>query len=143
MPQVTRALALFDGFACSQAVLAVFGERYGLDATMALRIATGFAGGMKCGEVCGAVAGAVMVVGLKHGHVDAADKDVRRFAGEKVQEFIRCFRDKNGCLTCRDLLGCDISTPEGRQHALDNRLFATKCRSLVADAVEILERLGY
>ena len=144
MSQVTRALALFSGgFACSQAVLAVFCGQYGLDETTALRIATGFAGGMKSAEVCGAATGAIMVIGLKHGHVDAADRDSRRLAGEKVQDFLARFRERHGGITCRDLLRCDITTPEGRQFALDNKLFTTRCHDLVVTAVEILEQSGY
>lgn len=143
MPRVRKAVALFDGFACSQAVLAAFCGRYGLDETMALRLATGFAGGMKSGEVCGAASGAIMVIGLKYGHIDAADKESRRFAGERVREFMDAFRERTGHLTCRDLLGCDIATPEGRQYALNNNLFATTCRDLVVAAVEILESRGY
>ncbi len=144
MPRVAEALELFSGgFACSQAVLAVFCERYGLDVPMALRLATGFGGGMKRGEVCGAVTGAIMVVGLRHGHVDAADRDARRLAGEKTAELLRAFTERRKALTCRDLLGCDITTPDGRRFAMEHALFATTCRDAVADAVAILESLGY
>lgn len=144
MSRQEQAAALFSGgFACSQAVLAIFCDRYGLDETTALRIATGFAGGMKSAEVCGAVSGAVMVIGLRYGHVDAADREARRFAGTKVEDFIRAFRDKHGHLPCRDLLGCDITTEEGRRTAMDKKLFTTKCVDLVRDAVKILEESGY
>ena len=144
MSRTEKAVALFTGgFACSQAVLAVFCERYGLDETMALRIATGFAGGMKCGEVCGAVSGAVMVVSLKYGHTVAEDREAKRFAGEKAADFMRAFRERFGGLTCKELLGCDVATPEGREFALANGLFATTCRDAVAAAVTILEEQGY
>ncbi|SBW01190.1 putative C_GCAxxG_C_C family redox protein [uncultured delta proteobacterium] len=144
MSQVNRALAIFSsGFACSQAVLAVFCERYGLDETTALRIATGFAGGMKRADVCGAVTGAIMVIGLKYGHVDAADRASRRLAGERVQDFMTRFTELHGAIACRDLLQCDITTPEGRQFAMDNKLFTTRCHDLVVTAVEILEQSGY
>lgn len=144
MARTVKALTLFSGgFACSQAVLAAFCEKYGLDETMALRVATGFAGGMKSAEVCGAVSGAVIVIGLRYGHVDMADRESRRFAGRKVEEFMRAFRDRHGHLTCRDLLGCDITTADGRQTAMDGKLFTTRCVDLVRDAVKILEEKGY
>ena len=144
MSRVAQALACFSGgFACSQAVLTVFCERYGLDETTALRIATGFAGGMKCAEVCGAVSGAIMVIGLKHGHVDAGDRESRQAAGNRVVEFLDAFRERNGYVACRDLLGCDITTPEGRQAATTKNLFTTRCKDFVADAVQILEQSGY
>ena len=49
------------------------------------------------------------------------------------------FRERHGALTCRDLLGCDISTPEGFARAKERGLFDTVCAKLVKDSVEILE----
>ena len=144
MSREERAAELFvGGFACSQAVLAAFCENYGLDESMAFRLASGFAGGMKSAEVCGAVSGAVMVIGLKHGHVNGDIRESRRASGAKVQEFMSMFKSRQNFLTCRDLLGCDIATQEGRQIALDNKLFTTRCVDLVREAARILEAKGY
>ena len=144
MARETRAVKLFsDGFACSQAILAAFCEPYGLEESLALRLASGFAGGMKSAEVCGAISGAVMVIGLKHGHVGSDIRESRRVAGAQVEEFMHAFKGQHGVLTCRDLLGCDITTPNGRQIALDNKLFVTRCVDLVRDVAMILEAKGY
>jgi hypothetical protein len=56
----------------------------------------------------------------------------------RVQEFTDRFKAQNGSLTCRDLLGCDISTPDGHQVAKEKSLFTTVCPKLVKDAVEVL-----
>ncbi len=136
-----QALSCFEeGFCCSQAVLSVYAEEFGLSREMALKIARGFGGGMgRMAKACGAVAGAFMVIGLKYGSADAGDKE----AGEKmyrlVREFARRFEERNGSIVCRDLLGCDISRPEGFKTAKDNGLFTSVCPRLVRDAVEILE----
>lgn len=62
------------GYVCSQAVFAAFSDMFGLDKEMALRIGNGFGGGIaRKQEICGAVSGAIMVIGLKHGKVEADD----------------------------------------------------------------------
>ncbi|WP_265101242.1 C-GCAxxG-C-C family protein [Methanobrevibacter ruminantium] len=52
---------------CSQAVLEVFCEEFGLSREQAFKISISFGGGMRKGEVCGACTGAIMALGLKYG----------------------------------------------------------------------------
>lgn len=142
--KVDTALELFkSGFACSQALLAAFCEQYGLDRETALKLSSGLGGGFKCAEICGAASGAVLVIGLKYGQHDATDKEARKLCSEKTAEFMRAFRETHGAVTCRDILGCDISTPEGREQAMREKLFTTRCVDLVARAAGILEESGY
>ncbi len=42
---------------------------------------------------------------------------------------------------CRQLLGRDLSTPEGMKEAKDKGLFSSICPRMVQDAVEILEEM--
>jgi len=131
------------GFLCSQAVLATFCDSYGLDRNSALKIACGLGGGMRCAEICGAVSGAVLVIGLKYGFTDAKDAFAKMTCEAKVEEFLCAFLEQNRHIICRDILGCDISTPEGKQKARDEKLFTTVCVNMVANASSILEDLGY
>jgi hypothetical protein len=55
-----------------------------------------------------------------------------------VQEFTQRFQDRNEGLTCKDLLGCDISTPAGQQMASELKLYKSVCPKLVKDAAEIV-----
>ena len=141
MIRTERAMALFkEGFSCSQAVAAVWAEDLGLPQTTVLRIAQPFGGGIaKTGSWCGAVTGAFLVIGLKHGRDKAGDTAARDKTYALVREFIRRFSERNGDVDCRDLLGCDIGTPEGQKIIADRNLHETICERLVRDAVEILE----
>jgi len=132
-----------NGFFCSQAVLATFCDSYGLDRNSALKISCGLGSGMSCSGICGAVSGAVLVIGLKYGHTDAKDRAAKQICKAKVGEFLCIFLERNRRTICRDILGCDISTPEGRQKAIDEKLFTTVCVDMVTSAVTILEELGY
>ncbi len=131
-----------SGMNCSQAVLAEYAEEHGLPPDMALRIASGFGGGMgRTGGACGAVTGAVMAIGLVEQASDPRDPVARGRIQETVQSFLKEFVARNGSTQCRDLLGCDISTPRGYQLAAAEGLFRTKCAKYVEDAVDILEDL--
>jgi C_GCAxxG_C_C family probable redox protein len=76
------------------------------------RIATAFGGGIgRTGTVCGAVVGATMAIGLKHGREEASQPHDRAYA--LAQEFRHCFEEEMGTISCRELTGMDLSTPEG------------------------------
>ncbi len=130
-----------QGFNCSQAVLSSYSEQFGLDCDRALKVATGFGGGMRMSETCGAVTGAFMVLGLKYGNTTAEDKESKARTYKMVVEFINRFKARNGSVVCRELLGCDVSKPEGNKEAEDKGLFSSVCPGLVQDAAEILEEI--
>ena len=138
-----RAVALFkEGFSCSQAVLAAYGKQFDLQQELALRIAGAFGGGMgRMGETCGAVTGAIMVIGLKFGCTTAGDLKARENAYAVVREFAHRFKERNVSVLCRDLLNCDISTPEGMQRAKEEGLIKQACPKFVKDSAEILDQL--
>ena len=89
-------------------------------------------------ETCGAVTGALMVLGLRFGPKDTTDTS-RDAIKSKVPEFFSRFEERCGSIVCRDLLGCDIGTPEGIKYAVGKGLFKSICPKLVGAAAEILE----
>jgi len=132
------------GFLCSQSILAAFCDSYGLDRESALKIASGLGSGMRRAEICGAVSGAVLVIGLKDGYTDVKDRSTKKACEGKVEEFLRLFAERNkGQILCRDILGCDVTTAEGKQKARDEKLFTTVCVDMVVCAATLLEELGY
>ncbi len=143
MNRVERAVSCFrSGFNCSQAILSTYAEDFSIDREIALRLAAGFGGGMgRMAGTCGAVTGVFMVFGLKHGSVEADNQQARETTYERVREFAKRFEARNGTTVCRDLIKCDIDTPEGLVVARENRLFATVCPKFVQDAAEILEEM--
>jgi C_GCAxxG_C_C family probable redox protein len=142
MGRVQTAVSRFQaGCNCSQAILWTYGELLGLSRETALKMAAGFGGGMgRMAETCGAVTGAFMVLGLKHGPASVEDQAAKEKTYELVREFAGRFKARNGSLVCRDLLGCDVSLPEGWQRAKQEKLFSTICPKIVQDAAEIIEQ---
>lgn len=135
MNRIDEACNLFEnGYVCSQAVFGVFCEEFGLSKNDAFKIGACFGSGMRQAEVCGACTGALMAIGLKYGE----DKETcNRLSNRFFEEFAK----ENGSFICRNLLECDISTPEGVKYALDNNLFKEFCPKMVASAVKITEKI--
>jgi C_GCAxxG_C_C family probable redox protein len=143
MSNVEKAVDRFtEGFSCAQAILSTFAPGLGLDEETALKLASGFGGGMgRMGKTCGAVTGAFMAIGLKYGKTKADDEESKERTYMLACEFAKRFESNNGSVTCNDLLGCDIATPEGMRRAEAEDLFNTLCPKLVRNAAEILEGL--
>ena len=141
---VERASNLFEnGHNCAQSVLMAFCERYGLDGQMARKLSSGLGGGVgRKGDICGAANGACMVLGL---HVcstpGASEKDIYQAVIADVQKFLDTFRERCGALDCRDLIGFDISTEQGRAEARSQDVFKQRCPGFVRAAAEILEEM--
>jgi C_GCAxxG_C_C family probable redox protein len=120
-------------------VLTAFASEFGLPDEMALKIAAPFGAGMvRAGKTCGAVTGGLMALGLKYGYTSPEDKDATYGI---AQEFMHLFEEQHGSLTCRELIGFDITTPERRALAQQSGVFENICPHLVGDAVEIVASL--
>jgi len=142
MTHEEKALSYFqDKFHCSQSVLAAYAEELGLTEEQALKIAYCLNSGMRKGEVCGACSGALLVLGMKYGQSKKDDLDSRTKANQKTVEFLEQFEKENGSYICNDLLGCNISTVEGVQYAMEHNCFTEVCPKMVASAVKILESM--
>ncbi|MBN1977195.1 MAG: C_GCAxxG_C_C family protein [Anaerolineae bacterium] len=137
-----KAVSCFKNFNCAQSVIATCGPELGLDRESALRVAGMFGGGMgHLGNVCGAVTGAFMAIGLKYSKVQDGENEKRDRGYALVQQFAEEFAARNGLIVCKELLGYDLSTPEGSAQAREKGLFVDLCPRLVQSAVEILEHM--
>lgn len=105
--RVTRAVENFmAGYGCCQSVVAAFADLYGLDDTLAKKIAAGFGGGVgRMRMMCGAVSGIVMLVGLHCGQTEGSDREGKSACYKVVQELLEQSRQQNGSLICAEILG--------------------------------------
>jgi C_GCAxxG_C_C family probable redox protein len=140
--RVKRAVEMFsEGYSCSQAIVAAYGDRFGLDSSTALRIASGLGGGIgRTGNICGAVTGAILILGLKFGSTNPKDKNAKYAAYKKVQDFCEEFKAQSGSLICHELLGFDFMSPEGEMKSKQPGAFE-HCPGYVQIAAEILESM--
>jgi C_GCAxxG_C_C family probable redox protein len=134
------AVARFrQGFNCTQSVFVAFAPQLGMGEREALKLASPFGGGVaRRGQICGAVTGALMALGLAEGADTPAGKEDAYRLG---QEFLQRFESRHATILCRELIDCDISTPEGHQQAREKGVFANLCPLFVRDAVAITQGL--
>ncbi len=142
MDPKAEAVKLFnEGYNCSQAVLGAFCEQFRLERETALTLASGFGGGMGCmSQTCGALTGAMMVIGLKYGSADAADKTAKMQNYRKVKDLAEEFKLQTGSMICSDLLGFDMKTKEGQLAAKQPGAFHD-CPEYVRIAATIVEEI--
>jgi C_GCAxxG_C_C family probable redox protein len=127
------------GFNCAQAVFSAYAKELGVDEVTAFKVSSAFGAGMsRMGETCGAVTGALMAIGFKYGQIDADDKLAKEKTYELGKKFMKIFKSRNSFLLCKELLGHDISTPEGLK-AICEGDFSAICNKLIQDSVEILD----
>lgn len=139
MTRAERGKALFlSGSNCAQAVFAAFCDKTGFSEEAALRLASSFGGGMgRMREVCGACSGMFLVLSVLYGY-SAPDRAAQTALYTRVQALAECFREKNGSIVCRELLGVAKTTPVPSERT---RTFYKKrpCASIVEDTVSLLE----
>ena len=84
-----------------------------------------------------------MVFGLKYGEPgpDEDEQEVKMKAYSLASKFMERFQQENGSCNCKDFLGCDASTEEGREYAFKNNLFYDVCPKKIESAIRILEEL--
>jgi len=141
MNKTELAIELFTGgFNCATSVLLSFCEEYGLEPETAAKLACGLGGGCVVGEICGAASGAVLVIGLKHGQSTYDDLAAKTDCYEKTKQLTESFAERNGYLTCRELLEHNNVAEKTPEIAPLKKAF---CTGVVKNAVEILEQLGY
>ena len=143
MSKIEEALKRFnEDFSCSQSIFSTYAPQFGLDEDKALRISTGFGGGMaRSGRTCGAVSGSYMTIGLKYGMDSSKDPEEKEQTYNLINKFSEKFKKLNTSLLCREILGCDINTLEGKEFFDKNELLDKKCVKCVRTAAEILEEI--
>ena len=103
-----QAVANFQaGNNCAQSVLLAYADVLGLTQEQAAMVSVGFGGGMgRLRLHCGAFSAAVMLAGVLEGE-DGAKKEHRPQTYARVQEIYRRFMERNGTVSCAELLGKD------------------------------------
>ena len=132
-----------QGYSCSQSVFSPLAERWNIGPDVSLRIAAGLGGGIaRSARTCGCVTGAIMALGLaQQGTGPEEIRSAKEKTYETCRQFMRAFEERNGSTICSELLGFDISTPEGLARSRQDGVSRAKCGKFIRDAVEIVESM--
>lgn len=131
-----------SGYNCAQSVVLSFADDLKFSKELAQKMAAGFGGGMgKQQETCGAVTGAIMVLGLLKGEEVNNNDELKASAYGAVKDLTRDFVAVYKTTQCRELIGCDLNTPEGSAKFKEEKIMENVCSGCVKKAVQIVESL--
>lgn len=143
MTKGDKAKQLFEnGYNCAQAVFCSFPEVTGLDNETALRISAGLGGGMgRMREVCGAVSGMIMVISSAYACTDPSDHTKKAELYALIQKAAGEFREENGSIICRELLGLAEKVSDPVPEKRTNTYYHKRpCGEIVKCAADITEK---
>ena len=131
-----------DGHNCAQSVLLAYADLLGLTPEQAAALSVGFGGGMgRLRLHCGAFSAAVMLAGMLEG-AEGACKEHRPQTYARVQDIHRRFIQRNGTISCAELLGRagvpEDPTPEERTP----EYYAKRpCARVIASACQLIDEM--
>lgn len=132
---------LESGYNCGQAIMAAFAWECGISRELALKISLNLGGGCAFrGEICGAVSATLLIYGIKFGTDRPNDELNEEIVYHYSSEYVREFTSIHGSIRCRELLGHDLSNPDGFARIMEDGLFKLKCSRFVLDSARILEQ---
>ena len=142
MDRKEAAQAYFkSGYNCAQSVVMAFCDRTGLTEEESARLASSFGGGLgRMREVCGTVSGMAIVAGILFGYDDPKAPGAVQEHYALVQRLAGEFRERNGSIVCRELLGDRSPVRSAPEPRTEEYYKKRPCVELVGDAVEILSR---
>lgn len=138
-----RARELFlEGYNCAQAVVLAYEDYFEESKETLAQSVAAFGGGMgRLREVCGSVSGMFFVLSKLYGYADPKAKTEKMDLYARVQELAARFRERNGSIVCRELLGLQekvsVPVPEERTPEYYKK---RPCPDLIADAADLLEQ---
>jgi len=142
MDKKMTAKEMFNsGYNCSQTVFFMCSPEESLPRETKLALASGFGAGIgKSAETCGAVSGAIMAIGAALAGRDfVSENEMKADAYMLSSRFVKEFKEALGTISCRELLGYDLSKPEEEAILKEQGAYRLKCAEFVALAVEKTE----
>lgn len=142
--RIGQAVATFEsGYTCAQSVFATYADLFGMDRETALKLASPMGGGVgRMREICGVVSAMALLAGLKEGNTDPANEDGKERIYLLTRQLAERFKEKNGTIICRELLGIEGMEESAKPSARTKEYYASRpCSRLVADASRIIEEV--
>ncbi len=131
----------FEGYNCTQAIAMAFQDIIPIEQGLMLRMVSSFGGGMgRLREVCGAVSGMFFVAGVLYGYDGPKDVEGKKMHYARIQELARRFREMNGAIVCRELLGLDHKSDAPVPETRTKEYYEKRpCPMMIATAAYILD----
>lgn len=143
MTKGDEAKKLFlEGYNCSQAVFCTFCKELNFPPETAKTLSACFGGGLGGQrEVCGAVSAMCMALSLKYAPQNPQDHAAKTAFYARIQEVCNRFKQENGSIICRELLGLAPTAPSALPEPRTKEYYQRRpCPDKVKSAADILEQ---
>ena len=132
-----------SGYNCSQSVALAFSDVLGIEKDALARLSSGFGGGMgRMREVCGCFSGLVMVLSQVYGYSDPKANAEKKALYEKIRAAAEKFREDNGSIICKELLGLEKPEKSAQPEARTAEYYQKRpCPMLCKYAAELTEAM--
>lgn len=138
--EITAREYFLSGYNCAQSVFLTYAIKYGFDKETALKLSSSFGGGMgRMREVCGAVSAMFMIAGLEKGYTENNNDELKAKHYKLIQDLANKFKEKNGTIICRELLGLDIDDNPIPSKRTLQYYKERPCEEFIADACNIID----
>ena len=129
-----------EGYNCAQSIALAYHDVMGIDKELSATMAAPFGGGMgRLREVCGTVSGMFMVAGFIAPNAQPNDTANKKSCYALVQSLAERFREENGSIVCRELLGLTQQKDDPTPSPLTEEYYHRRpCAEYVAIAARIL-----
>lgn len=137
-----KAMELFrQGYNCAQSVVLAFADQIDIDPKVLASMSSSFGGGMgRLREVCGACSGMFLSAGYLFGYDDPCDTEAKKAHYQRIQELAAVFREINGSIVCRELLGLSVKHDDPAPAERTPEYYRKRpCGQLVGIAAAILD----
>ena len=129
-----------SGYNCAQSVLMAYADLFEMDLQTATRIAAPFGAELgRLREVCGSVSGMFMIVGLAVPADNPSDMESKTRNYALIQRLAERFREENGSIICRELLGLNVKQENPRPEMRTENYYKKRpCVKLVRFAATLI-----
>lgn len=132
-----------NGYNCSQSVVLAFSDIFGLEKEKLAKFSCGFGGGMgRMREVCGTFSGIVMILSEVYGYTEPKDLEGKKALYEKIRTAAKQFKDDNGSIICKELLGLEKPEESAQPEARTPEYYHKRpCPMLCKYAADLAEKM--
>ena len=132
-----------SGYNCSQSVALAFSDVIGIEKDVLAKLSSGFGGGMgRMREVCGCFSGIVMVLSQVYGYSEPSANAEKKALYEKIRAAAERFREDNGSIICKELLGLENPEKSAQPEARTSEYYQKRpCPQLCRYAAELAETM--
>lgn len=139
------ALLLKRGCPCRMALLAVYAPGLGMSRGEAFETQLRLAQRMDLQHMCGAAACGLVLLQAQEDR-ELINEPVRGVTAKAKEDakraFVHDFAERWGSVYCKDILGCDLETREGRERAEAQRLTESLCPQIMQETAELTTKLS-